>query len=376
MAQRLSLIVPTFNESQNLPVLVERIAQALGGNNQAYEIVVVDDDSPDKTWQVAEALGKKYSQVRVIRRTSGEKGLAPAVVEGWKQARFEIVGVMDADLQHPPELLPQILARFDQPDVDVTVASRYTADAGKLKWNPVRKWISRGASNLAQAVLPPQAYGVTDPMSGFFFVRRSILDGASLDVRGYKILLEVLSRTRYRRVEEVPFAFGRRQHGQSKLGAQVMRDYLLQLWSLIWVQDGFDRFVRYCLVGCSGLVVHLGMLALLREKSFLGKLEAPAVAIEFAIINNFIWNEWWTFRDRSRLAPHLLARLFRFTQFNLVCGVGALLDLFIVWLFAIRLNCPYFATNVLAIMLVTVWNYGLNTAWTWTRISALQATHR
>ncbi len=368
-----SIIIPTFNEAENLPVLVERITQALASSATSYEILVVDDDSPDRTWAVAESLGTRYPAVRVIRRTTGEKGLSPSVVEGWNAARGALLAVMDADLQHPPEVLRELLKAAGPQAVDLVIASRYLPNGHRLRWNPVRKWISRGASNLAQAVLPPAAHEVTDPMSGFFLMRRRVIDGVALTPKGYKILLEVLGRGRYANVAEVPYAFGRRHQGQSKLGAQVMRDYLLQLWRLAWAPAGFGRFVRYCLVGGSGVLVNMGMLWWLHGSETLGTLRAGAVAIEIAMVNNFLWNELWTFRDRSLRQPCLRDRLRRFVNFNVVCGIGALLHLGVLWLFAIHLKWHYLAVNLLAIGVVTLWNYGLNTTRTWT--AAAQETN-
>jgi dolichol-phosphate mannosyltransferase len=368
MTPRASIIIPTYNESANLPALLERIARALSASPHAYEIVVADDDSPDRTWELAESLRGAYPQLRVIRRAGKEKGLSPAVLDGWSEARGEILGVMDADLQHPPELLPQLLAVFDDPGVDVVVASRYMPDAAKLKWNPVRKWISRGASNLAQAVLPPQAQ-VTDPMSGYFFLRRRVLEGAPMQAKGYKILLALLCHGRYDRVAEVPYVFGRRHGGQSKLGAMVMRDYLSQLWKLAWSPTGTGRFLRFCLVGSTGVVVNMGVMWWLKGGAFLGTLRAGAVAIECAIVNNYLWNELWTFRDRSGRSPALRQRLWRFARFNLICAAGAAIHLLILKGLAIQLGWHYLGVNLLAIVLVTLWNYGLNTTWTWTELA-------
>ena len=365
----LSVIIPTYNEAENVPVLVERVAAVLSSRGIEHELIIVDDDSPDKTWQVAESLRARFPQVRVIRRTSGEKGLAPAVVEGWAAARGEMLGVMDADLQHPPEVLPKLVDAFTDPAVDLAIASRYALNGDSQGLNLFRKWISRGASNLAQAVLPPAAHGVTDPMSGYFMLRRRVLDGTTLRPQGYKILLEVLGRGRYDRVVDVPFEFGRRRSGQSKLGAAVMRDYLQQLWKLAWSPSGFGRFVRFCLVGATGVVVNMGIFWWLKASGMLGTLRAGAVAVECAILNNFLWNELWTFKDRSQGAPRPADRLRRLAHFHLICGVGAAIQLAILWALSIRLGWHYLVSNAIAIGLVTFWNYGLNTTWTWTKLS-------
>ena len=368
MSLDLSLVIPTYNEAENLPVLLARLARVLSTGPWRYELLIVDDDSPDKTWETAELLRGRYPEVRVIRRTTGEKGLAPAVVEGWRQARGGLLGVMDADLQHPPEVMIPLLQAFLDKGVDVVIASRYLPGGYPLKWNPIRKWISRGASNLAQAVLPPPAQGVTDPMSGFFVLRREAIEGVALQPTGYKILLEVLGRGRYRRVTEVPYQFAKRHKGESKLSAAVMRDYLAHLGRLAWDPQGFGRFLRFCLIGGSGVVVNMGILWWLKSHHILGTLRGGAVAIECAIVNNFLWNEVWTFRDRSRLSPRLRDRLRRLAHFNVICGVGAAMNLAMLWGLSIKLGWHYLLANLLAIVLVTCWNYGLNTSWTWTQL--------
>lgn len=368
-----SLIIPTLNEAKNVPVLLARIAQAMAPAGVPYEVLMVDDNSTDGTADVAEGLRAHFPQVRVLRRTHGERGLSPSVTDGWAAAQGQWLGVMDADLQHPPEVLPQMVAALQADGADVVIASRYTASGARLRWNLLRRWLSRGASNLAQTVLPPQAADVTDPMSGFFALRRAVVEGVTLQARGYKILLEVLSRGRYRRVREVPYQFGRRRAGESKLGASVMWDYLQQLWKLALRRDGFGRFLRYCLIGLSGVAVNLGVLWALREQGGFGKLRAPAAAIECAILNNFLWNELWTFRDRARMAPRGWQRLQRLVSFNLICAAGAVMHLGLVWCFALKQGWPYMTTNVLAIGVVTIWNYGLNTTWTWTRVTGSAA---
>ncbi len=373
MSPHVSLIIPTFNERENVPVLLAQIGRALSSWRGRVEVIVVDDDSPDGTWQAAEALRPRYPWLRVVRRTSGVKGLSPAVVEGWRAAAGEVLVVMDADLQHPPEVLPRLLEACEPPDVDIVVASRYRPEGAVGKWVFWRRWLSRGASSLAQAVLPQAAHDVTDPMSGFFALRRRVVEGLALQPRGYKILLEVLGRGRYRTVREVAYTFGRRQAGQSKLTSRVMVDYLRQLASFLWEPAGFGRFMRYCLVGGSGVVVNMGVLWWLKGSGALGTLRAGTVAIELSILNNFLWNELWTFRDRSHARPGVRDRLVRLVQFHLVCGIGAVWQLGILWGLAIQWQWHYLLANLMAIVVVTLWNYGLNTTWTWTRGSSTPA---
>ncbi len=147
-----------------------------------------------------------------------------------------------------------------------------------------------------------------------------------------------------------------------------MRDYLVQLSHLVTGASGWARFLRYCVVGSSGVLIQLALLWVLRHFELLGKLRAAGVAVECAILNNFLWNELWTFRDRTVGARHFTARLRRLASFNAVCAAGAAFQLAMVWGLAIQWGWSYWATNLLAIVLVTFWNYGLNTSWTWTAL--------
>jgi dolichol-phosphate mannosyltransferase len=367
-AIELSVVIPVLNEAENVPLLLERLTRALQTLPLRFEIILVDDGSTDGTRQVAESLQGRYPQLRVVPRAEQPAGLAPSVVAGWQRARGDLLAVMDADLQHPPEVLARMVETVRAQDADVVIASRYTGTGERLRWHWLRARLSRGAAHLAQSVLPPAAQAVTDPMSGCFVLRRRVILGLELKPRGYKILLEVLSRGRYDRLLEVPYVFGRRHKGRSKLSPYVMRDYVVQLWHLIWTPHGLGRFLRYCLVGSSGVGVNMGLLWLLREWERLAVMPAAVVAVEGAILNNFLWNELWTFQDRSRLRPRLRHRLNRFAHFNVICGAGAGIHLAVFWLLTAPGRWHYLLANLVAIGIVTVWNYGLNLSWTWTRL--------
>ncbi len=229
---RLSLVIPTYQERANIQVLVQTLVSLLdryqSGN---YELIVVDDDSPDRTWEVAQALQGEYPQLRVMRRQ--EKGLATAVVRGWQVARGDILGVIDGDLQHPPEVLGQMLTVMDG-GADLVVASRHIPGGGVSSWSLGRRLLSRGAQALGLLILPGVVGRVSDPMSGYFLVRRQALAGRELQPTGYKILLEVLGRASLTRIQEVGYVFQERQQGQSKVGWRHYLDYLHHLIRLRW----------------------------------------------------------------------------------------------------------------------------------------------
>ena len=226
----LSLVLPTLNEAENIEAVIAASSSVLEKAGISYELIVVDDDSPDETWRKAVSCAASLSTLRVIRRT-GEKGLATAIVRGWQAARGETLGVMDADLQHPPEALPKLWAEIDG-GADLAVASRYAPAGGISDWSLRRRIVSRVAQGIGLLVLPEIAGRLRDPMSGYLLVRREKLVGVTLKPRGYKILLEVLGRCDIRSIAEVGYVFRERSQSQSKLTWRIYRDYLLHLGSL------------------------------------------------------------------------------------------------------------------------------------------------
>ncbi len=301
----ISVIIPTYNERDNLEELIRRIDEALAGAE--YEVIVVDDNSPDGTAEVAKALSSSYP-VRVKVRP-GKMGLSSAVVEGLELARGDVIAVMDADLQHPPELLPELYRRIEK-GCDIAIASRYVEGGSVAGWGLVRRVISRGSILLARVLLP-RVRGVRDPSSGFFMFRRSVLEGVTdrLDPKGFKILLEILVKGKYSKVCEVPYTFGLRRRGSSKLGGRVIASYLVQ------VLDLSPPIVRFALVGAVGTLVNLAVLWLLRYWLGLAHEVASAAAIEVSLLSNFALNDIWTFKRRRRST--LLQSVVRYHAANL-----------------------------------------------------------
>lgn len=222
-----SVIVPTYNERANVVPIVRSCRRAL--TNGDSEVLVVDDDSPDGTWKVGQRAFEDVDDVRVVRRT-GDRGLGKSVVDGFDLARNDHLAVIDADFQHPPERLPDLVEALADADADVAVGSRYLERSGIEGWSQRRKVISHGATTVTRAVLP-EASGLSDPLSGFFAVRRELVDGAALDPTGYKILLEILTECPVDRVVEVPFTFTERAQGTSKATPKEYAKFLNHLAS-------------------------------------------------------------------------------------------------------------------------------------------------
>ena len=236
--QKLALAIPTLREADNTGGLLDRVRSVLNPLKIDYEILVVDDDSRDGTEEIVSAIAREDSCVRLLVR-KGERGLSGAVLYGWRQTDAAILGVMDADGQHPSELLPALIAAIFAGN-DLAIGSRYTAGGEVGAWNPVRKLLSAVA---VWATWPIQRPGVRahDPMTGFFLVRRECIDGIAFQPSGFKLLLEILVRGRVRSVAEVPLAFGSRNRGASKANFKVGWDYAKLLARLYWERFGFGR---------------------------------------------------------------------------------------------------------------------------------------
>jgi dolichol-phosphate mannosyltransferase len=233
--RRFGLVIPTLNEAGNIPVLLDRIHAALEPLQIGHELIIVDDDSSDGTAAVATEYAARDRRVKVLIR-KGQKGLAGAVIHGWEHTQADLLGVIDADLQHPPEVLPALIEPILK-GADVAIASRYVNGNGVGEWNKFRLFVSR-CSTLATAPLQRNVK-VKDPLSGFFVVRRQCIDGLKLQPEGFKILLEILVKGRINNAVEVPFRFGSRYSGESKATVRVA----LQYFSLL------GKLSRYALFG-------------------------------------------------------------------------------------------------------------------------------
>ncbi|MFO0755968.1 MAG: polyprenol monophosphomannose synthase [Byssovorax sp.] len=225
---KLSLVIPTYNERENIAELVALLGALLDPPlGDAYELVLVDDDSPDRTWEAALALSADNPRLRVMRRV-GERCLSTAVIRGWQASRGEVLGVIDADLQHPPELTKALWDEMAR-GADLAVGSRHVEGGGVSDWSLSRRILSRGAQALGLAILPRVVSRVADPMSGYFMVRRSAILGKPMDPLGYKILIEVLGRGHIGVIREVGYVFRERSEGESKVTKRLYLDYLRQL---------------------------------------------------------------------------------------------------------------------------------------------------
>jgi dolichol-phosphate mannosyltransferase len=367
---RLSLVVPTYNESKNISSLVaqlEPLFEPILG--EAFEIIIVDDDSPDRTWELALKLAEKHPCVRVLRR-QGERGLSTAVIRGWQVARGEILAVMDGDLQHPTEVNLALLQEISR-GADLAAASRHVEGGGVSNWAIGRRILSRGAQLLGLLLLPAVLGRLSDPMSGYFMIRRATLAGIELDPLGYKILIEVVARTNPKWIGEVGYTFRERVEGESKVTWKLYTQYFAHLLKLRWATLPNSRFFKFCVVGASGVLVDMAILFLLSDPGALGwgLTRSKMIAAETAILTNFLLNDYWTFGDVVRLTPGTESRVRRFLGFNAICFVGLMLNLALLNLLFNFAHLNRYLANGLSILAVTGWNYWLNRKLNWAPVT-------
>ena len=356
MKDTVSLIIPTYNEKDNIAPLVERIHQALSDLN--YEIVFVDDNSKDGTIDIANSLAPRYP-VRVIVRRD-ERGLATAVVHGLKHAAGSIIGVMDADLQHPPEVLPDLIRALEG-GADMVVASRYIKGGGCPNWGLTRKIISKVALMVSHLLLPSTRQ-VKDPLAGFFMFRRENIDPDRLKPIGYKISLEVMLTGNFRHIVEVPYIFEDRSAGKSKLRPQQQIDYLKHILSLMTRTGEIKRFLKFIGVGLSGTLVNIGVLRLVTAFTHWNPKVQLIPGIEVSIITNFLLNDYFTFADRRKgKTVSFFGRLFKY---NLIALAGAAINWGIAALL-VNAGVNIFLADFIGIIIAFLWNYFFSTVWAW-----------
>jgi dolichol-phosphate mannosyltransferase len=313
----LSLVIPTFNEAENIPTLIRRLNHLLDENHISHELIVVDDDSPDKTWEIAREMTEEISSLRVIRRV-GESGLATAVVCGWAHANGKFLGVIDGDGQHPPELLLDLLAQFDE-EVEVAVASRHLPGGGVPNWSSMRRLLSKGAQALGLLLLPGTVGRVTDPMSGYFIVDRKAIADCDLQPVGYKILLEVLARGKVNKVAESPYYFQLRESGSSKVRAIHYLHYLRHLLRLRVDPLRSQALVRYFGVSLMALIIDAAFFFWIFEGVGWNLTRSALLSGEAGIIFTILLLDLWTFAGRP--ARNFTDRFRRLLGVQIALGV-------------------------------------------------------
>ncbi len=357
----LSVIVPTFNEVDNVEPMVRALDAALDGI--AFEVIFVDDDSPDGTAARVKEIASRRRDVRCLHRI-GRRGLSSAVVEGVLASSAPFVAVVDGDMQHDERVLPTMLDRLRSGEADLAIGTRY-ADGGSIgDWTASRAWMSGFASRLSRLVL--RGKKLSDPMSGFFMTRRERFDASvpKLSIEGFKILLDyVASSTSELRIVEVPYEFRNRLRGESKLDSLVLWEYGVLLLDKLFGHVIPPRLVLFAAVGASGVAVHFAVLTLLWKPMHVGFLRSQAAATLVAMTWNFVLNDLLTYRDKRLTGVRWLKGLI---SFYAVCGVGALANVGIARVL-FHENYTWWLAAGAGIVVGTVFNYGLTSIFTWKR---------
>ena len=354
----LSVIIPTYNERDNLEELISRLDRCLAGVH--WEVIFVDDDSPDGTSEAITAIALSDPRVRSIRRV-GRRGLSTACIEGMASSSAPFLAVMDADLQHDEKLLPEMLQRLTNGNYDLAVGSRYVEGGSLGDWSRGRRILSRVATISAQKLT---RCSIADPMSGFFMLRREVFLQAihNLSGQGFKILLDILASTpKPLRIVELPYRFGIRLAGESKLTSMVTLEYGFLLADKLFGGAFPLRFFVFSLVGGSGILVHLLLLWISFTKLQRPFFDSQVVATVSAMIYNFLLNNNITYRDRRLRGSRIPAGLIIFL---LVCTIGAITNVQLSrYLF--ELGAPWWLAGLVGIMIVAVWNYAVTAQVVW-----------
>jgi dolichol-phosphate mannosyltransferase len=357
-APELSIIVPTFNECENVPVLVDRLRKALPG--VAWEMIIVDDDSPDGTADVARTIGATDARIRCLRRV-GRRGLSGACLEGMLASQARYAAVMDADLQHDERLLLPMLAKLRSDEADVVIGTRYAQGGGADTFSTGRKWISLLATRIANKVL---GLKLSDPLSGFFMLRRNVVEtyARKLSTHGFKILLDIVSTAgKSLRLVELPYQFRARQRGTSKLDARIALDYAGLLLAKATSDLLSLRFVFFCLVGLVGIGVHFITLSIGVAVIGLSFPWAQTLAIVVAIANNFALNNAITYRDQRLTGVNYFTGLL---MFYVVSSIGALSNMSVGnWLFGHEQT--WWVAGLGGAIMSVVWNYVVSSLMVW-----------
>jgi len=353
----LSLVIPTYNEKENIQRLIKKIQEEFKENRINGEIIIVDDNSPDGTGKILENLNKKQKNLKVIHR-NGKLGLSSAVLEGWKIASGKVLGVMDADLSHSPEKIKELFRPIEKGEADFTIGSRYIK-GGKIEgWNLKRRLMSKTATLLSRVYTK-----VKDPMTGFFMIKKNVIKNVDLNPKGFKILLEIIVKGKYQNIKEVPITFINRVEGKSKAGTKEIVYYLQNLIGYLpYKKNVIKEFVKFGVVGGIGTLVNIAILYLLTEEAGVYYMISAIFSFIVAMSGNFLLNKLWTFNEIIEFG---IGR--KYLQFSLVSISALLVNLFFLYIFTEVLGIYYIVSQILAIGIALIINFLGNKIWTFSK---------
>jgi len=371
---QISIIIPTYNESQNILQILKSIKDNLP-KNFITQAIVVDDNSPDGTGKLVEEYLKNFKKmadytIEIIHRKAKD-GLGSAILKGIQQSRGDTIVVMDSDFSHPPQIIPKLIESIKKYQYDIVVASRYIK-GGKIQgWSLKRKTMSKFATLIAKKGL---GIDTKDPMSGFFAFKRNIIKGLNIDAIGYKFLLEILVKTKGVNIKEIPYTFQDRKLGSSKLSFKTILDYYRSVWKLYRYGKPLEKqekrssvkFLykagRFYTVGATGFIVNYMISLLLTGGiSDMWYLHANVIGIIASITTNFILNKTWTFGDRDFRIKKTISQYGKFAMFS---SLGALVQLGMVYFLVDSNEVSYPLALILAVATAAFGNFVLNKKFT------------
>ena len=365
---QVSIILPTYNESQNILEVLKNIKEIIP-RQITSQTIVIDDNSPDGTGHVVEEYLKNTKRatnhVIEILHNKTKTSLSSAILDGIRHARGDTVVVMDCDLSHPPQLIPKLVERLRN-RCDIVIASRYARGGKIVGWPTKRRWISRLGTLTAKFCLGIKE---TDPMSGFFACKRSLFDGIKFDGWGFKILMELIIKTKGARIAEIPYTFQERKFGKSKLGLSVLFAYVTAVWKLYWYNNKkesrtsvqfFSKAGRFYTVGASGFLLNYLVSHSMVANLDVWYVHANLFGILLSMSSNFLLDKIWTFRDRYFGVKQTLTQYAKFAGFS---SLGAVVQLLIVFS-AVEGGWSYSSSLIVGVLSAALGNFILNKKWT------------
>lgn len=353
----LSVIIPTYNEKENIKKLLENLYKEFKDNKINGEVIIVDDNSPDKTGEIVEKLKKRYKTLQIIHR-KGKLGLSSAVLEGFAVSKSSILGVMDADLSHPAEKVPEMFKAIKNNEAEFVIGSRYIKNGKIVGWGAYRKVLSKGATLFARVFTK-----VKDPMTGFFMIQKKCIENKKLNPKGFKILLEIIIKADYKNVKEIPITFVNRTEGKSKAGFGEIFYYLQNLVGYLpHKKSVIGEFFKFAFVGLIGTIINLLILYSLTEYFGIYYLFSAIFSFVIAATSNFFFNKIWTFKEKAREET-----LKKYAQFFSVSVAALIINLLFLYIFTEVFGIYYLISQAIAIGIALIINFTGNKIWTFAK---------
>lgn len=362
-----TLLLPTYNEKDNIKPLLKKIGEIFHNSNKDFEILFVDDSSDETPQIIQEEINKRNFDIKLIHRPKEERaGLATAFTRGFQEAKGKYICCMDSDLQHPPEIIKPLIKKVIKNNADMGVASRYIKGGNaKGLGGLYRRLVSIGLKYFVQILFIPTRK-TSDPGSGFFVFRKKIIEKVKLQPKGFKILIEILMRTKFNKVVEVPYEFLPRENDDSKATIGQGIEMLKQMWTIFKTVPEAGRFIKFCIVGASGVLVNLGVLYVLVEFFGMNKSIAWIISVALSILSNFLLNNVFTYSDRQAASKN---ESLKRVVYYYVISTATMIFNFLVFRLGLWIGLYYILAALIGILLTTFLNFILVTKFIWKKKS-------